>query len=176
MDQPVPANVLPMPHMPKIDSDVAIHSAIRSRSDVGRGRTGEHGYGFIVHVHMRGRKIIAVMGSYRDHPAQVDVDGGSGRVLGALIYGFPSTVAYSQNGGQRWQKSNLHGGFVAGITAVPGSLGAAYAVETGTRAIRLWKTGDGGCSWTPASVLPQRPPRQVNRSSLRSPSYRRFCQ
>lgn len=154
--EPFPAKAPSMRRMPRIDSDATLSVAIKARPDIGPGRTGEHGYGFIAHGDTHGRMIIAVMGSYRDHPAQVDIDAVSGRVLGALIYTFPSTVLSSGNGGQRWRTSNLRGGFVAGIAAVPGSLGMGYAVETGIRAVRLWKTSDGGRLWAIAGALSPR--------------------
>lgn len=151
---PFPAPAPPMNRIPRIDSSAAIHVALRTRPDVGPGQSREHGYGFVAHRDARGAMIVAVMGGYRDDPAQVDVDARSGRVLGALLYTFPSSVLFSHDDGRRWRRSNLIGGFVGGIAAVPGSPGSGYAVETGSRVAQLWKTGNGGGSWTSAGALP----------------------
>ncbi len=154
IDVPVAPSVPPIGQPPTIDSDAAIGTALATRPDIGPSDGKLHGYGFVVRTDADGKVVVAVMGGYRSHPAQLDLDALSGKPLGAQVYAYPSRVIYSGDGGQSWQPSTLDGQEISGIAAVLGQPDAAYAVETGLRDLRLWKTGDGGQSWASVGVLP----------------------
>ncbi len=154
IEVPVAPSIPPIAQPPTIDSDAAIGTALATRPDIGPSDGKLHGYGFVVRTDADGKVVVAVMGGYRSHPAQLDLDALSGKPLGAQVYAYPSRVIYSGDGGQSWRASTLDGQEISGIAAVPGQADAAYAVETGLRDLRLWKTGDGGQSWASVGVLP----------------------
>lgn len=144
----------PIVQAPVIDSDTAVRAALAARPNMQPASDNLHGYSFAVRTDQDGKPVVAVMGSYRAHPVQVEFDALTGKMLGASLYTWPETVLYSDNAGQTWQASNLSGGPVMGIASVPSAPRTAYAIEVGVNAVHLWKTSDGGHSWSIVSDLP----------------------
>lgn len=154
VELPARTTAPPIQQAPVIDSDTVITRALAARPNMQPATGNVHGYTFVVRTDQDGKPVVAAMGSYRDHPVQVEFDALSGKMLGASLYSWTGTVLYSADAGQTWQPSNLSGGPVMGIAVDPNASETAYAVENGVNAVHLWKTTDGGRLWTVVSDLP----------------------
>jgi photosystem II stability/assembly factor-like uncharacterized protein len=147
----------PIARAPVLDSSDVATAAQAAQPALAPGSGKSRGYSFTLSTAQDGQVVLAVIGSIRGMPARADFDAVTGKKIDTSVFAFVKSlggVMYSTDAGQSWQASNLTGGQIQQIAAVPGQSDAAYAVQLTQQGPQIAKTIDGGRSWSQVGSLP----------------------
>lgn len=149
-----PSSRAPAP-LPAIDSPQALRLARAARPLLAPALEKGHGYRFLIEAGGDGKTIVKVLGSYHGAPAQVDLDGSSGRLVQASVYAWTGGgILHSSDAGLTWHARDLAGGQVTGVALMPGQPGRAFAVKPALDGVEVWESTNGGQTWRTQGMLP----------------------
>ena len=101
--------------------------------------------------------VIRVIGAVQREATFVDVDAQRGEVVGSKYRTYAPTggVLFSADGGLTWFASSLTGLMVTSIAASPLEEGVAYASVAERYEIAVYRSRDGGATWSQTGRLPE---------------------